>query len=150
MPAFAELFTEDCGAYYQIFTDKADSAYKYRHLSPFEFKNTLIKTATASVGAGKILDAGRGNPNFLSTMPRYAFSLLTHISTVLSELESDLSGIGTMPVQKGIHDKFEKLLNQSKSLPEGKFLIDAIRKMRLVSGMGKDAFIHDLVISTLG
>jgi len=37
------IFSDPCDAYYSIFTDKKDKSYKYRSLSPFEFRNTLIK-----------------------------------------------------------------------------------------------------------
>lgn len=56
-----EVFEEPCKAYYKIFTDKHDNAYKYRFLSPFEFKNTLIQHAKKSVGKNNVLNAGRGN-----------------------------------------------------------------------------------------
>lgn len=54
-------FEEPCDAYYKIFSPNPDPAYKYRFLSPFEFKNILIRYATSSVGSKKVLNAGRGN-----------------------------------------------------------------------------------------
>ena len=45
---------------------------KFAKLSPFEFKDVLIKMATR--GSEKMmLNAGRGNPNFLSLVPRHGF-----------------------------------------------------------------------------
>lgn len=44
-------------------------------LSPFEFKDELIKLATSKADR-LMLNAGRGNPNFLATIPRYAFYVL--------------------------------------------------------------------------
>jgi aspartate 4-decarboxylase len=149
-PQITEIFEDSCEAYYKIFTDKTDTGYKYRQLSPFEFKNVLIKEANKSVGPAKVLNAGRGNPDFLSTMPRYAFSLLQHISTVLAEQEFDLEGIGMNPSKKGIMERFNKLLRQVKTRPEAKFLALAVDRMRIICGGNKDAFIHDLVISALG
>ena len=45
MNIIKETFKEPCEAYYSIFpkSGKQDSGYKYRNLSPFEFKNILIK-----------------------------------------------------------------------------------------------------------
>jgi hypothetical protein len=45
---------------------------QFAELSPFELKDKLI--AIASSDAQKMmLNAGRGNPNFLATLPRWAF-----------------------------------------------------------------------------
>jgi aspartate 4-decarboxylase len=145
-----EIFEEPCDAYYKIFSDKQTKGYKYRFLSPFEFKNTLINTATKSVGASKVLNAGRGNPNFFSTMPRYAFALLTKISVELGDQLCCDTDIGFMPPMKGIAAKFGKKLHKVRGSPEGKFLKKACDKMRRISGMEKDDFIHNLVVSTIG
>ena len=45
---------------------------RFAHLSPFELKDELI--ALASSDAERLmLNAGRGNPNFVATLPRRAF-----------------------------------------------------------------------------
>ena len=49
----------------QDFTEFAD-------LSPFELKDKLIEIATSD-NQRLMLNAGRGNPNFLATLPRWAF-----------------------------------------------------------------------------
>lgn len=58
---------------------------KYSNLSPFELKDVLI-----SVASGKsnriMLNAGRGNPNFLATTPRQAFFQLGLFATAEAEL----------------------------------------------------------------
>lgn len=41
-------------------------------LSPFELKDELIKLA-GSTSNRLMLNAGRGNPNFLATVPRHGF-----------------------------------------------------------------------------
>ncbi|MBT3261671.1 hypothetical protein HN362_05615, partial [bacterium] len=51
-----------------------DPNLKYEQLSPFEIKNNLIEMAQKS--GPNILNAGRGNPNFLNTTARKAFSQL--------------------------------------------------------------------------
>jgi aspartate 4-decarboxylase len=145
-----EIFQEPCDAYYKIFTDKPSGGYKYRFLSPFEFKNNLINTATKSVGAANVLNAGRGNPNFFATMPRYAFALLTKICVELGDQMCSDTDLGFIPPVKGIGKRFEKMLYKVRGHPEGKFLKEACNKMRRISGMGKDEFYHNVVISTIG
>jgi aspartate 4-decarboxylase len=46
---------------------------RYAKLSPFELKDELIKLASGKENR-TMLSAGRGNPNFLATLPRRAFS----------------------------------------------------------------------------
>ena len=145
-----EIFQEPCNAYYKIFTDKPTKGYKYRFLSPFELKDTLIKEANKSVGQNNVLNAGRGNPNFFSTMPRYAFALLTQIATELGDRFCEEKEIGFMPTKKGIGKKFDKMLNKHKNTPQGKFLKNVCDKMKRISNMSKDNFTHNLVISTIG
>ena len=51
---------------------KASEEKKYEHLSPFELKDKLIQIAS-SKNEKLMLNAGRGNPNWLATEPRMAF-----------------------------------------------------------------------------
>ena len=51
---------------------------KLEQLSPFELKNTLISLAQEKTkkNATLLLNAGRGNPNWIATTPREAFFTL--------------------------------------------------------------------------
>jgi aspartate 4-decarboxylase len=131
-----ETFKEPCNAYYKIFVDKEDIGYKYRSLSPFEFKNTLIKLAHKN--KGEILDAGRGNPNFFSTLPRYAFALLQLFATHIGEKLTPLDGIGFIPEEKGIGAELKKLININIDTISGKFLSKAFKKIFFISGFSED------------
>lgn len=145
-----EKFIAPCNLYYDIFTDKKTKGYNYQFLSPFEFKNILIKNAIKSYGESNILNAGRGNPNFFSTMPRYAFALLTKIALKISEEFSRDEDLGFIPEVKGIGKTFDKMLFKTRKHPEGKFLKQACDNMCRLSGMKKDEFTHNIVISVLG
>ena len=147
---FKEIFHEPCDIYKEIFTADETGGYKYRCLSPFEFKNTLIKEATKHSGEKCVINAGRGNPNFFSTMPRLAFALLTTICTEIGEDLCYDTDIGFIPNKRGIPEEFYKRLYKYRGKPEGKFLKQACDKMHRVSRMKKDEFVHNLVISTLG
>ena len=57
---------------------------KFANLSPFELKDKLIEVAKA-VPDRILLDAGRGNPNFLATLPRKAFLRLGDFAIEESE-----------------------------------------------------------------
>jgi aspartate 4-decarboxylase len=145
-----EKFDEPCGIRYTIQTDNQDEAYKYRTLSPFEFKNVLIQLAQKKMGVGnEILNAGRGNPNFYSTIPRYAFGLLTIFSTTIGLQENNID-LGMMPKKEGIAKKLNVFLKQVENKVSGLFLINAINKMKNITGFSDDELVYDIVISTIG
>ena len=56
----------------------------YEGLSPFEIKNKLIAMASSD-SEKKMLNAGRGNPNWVALEPRYAFFELGHFAVAESE-----------------------------------------------------------------
>lgn len=62
---------------------------KYAKLSPFELKDNLIELAQSRTDR-MMLNAGRGNPNFLATIPRRAFFQLGLFSATESEFSSFL------------------------------------------------------------
>ena len=53
--------------------DRSKTEKKYEALSPFELKDKLIAMAK-SPQVKTMLNAGRGNPNWVATRPREAFS----------------------------------------------------------------------------
>lgn len=70
---------------------------KLAQLSPFELKDELIQHASSDKNH-TMLNAGRGNPNFLATLPRRAFFQLGLFATSESELsysymKQDIGGI---------------------------------------------------------
>lgn len=81
---------------------------KVKMLSPFELKDEFIKMAQKSkeLGTPKILNAGRGNPNWTAATPRQAFFSLGQFAVLESQLtwcEGDLAG---MPQKEGAYERF--------------------------------------------
>ena len=96
---------------------------KFAKLSPFELKDQLI--AIASSDAQRLmLNAGRGNPNFLATLPRWAFLSLGDFS--LREAERTYSyldnGFGGLPEHDGIVQRFEAYANHHRDADGVRFL----------------------------
>jgi aspartate 4-decarboxylase len=144
-----ETFNEPCKAYYKIFTKDKDTGYKYKSISPFEFKNNLIQIAKKTAGEdGEILNVGRGNPNFYSSIPRCAFGLLQIIATRIGSEQTKT--IGFMPKEKGIWKKFKKYLKHYINTETGKFLIKAIAYMKQITGFSSDKLAHQIIIASLG
>jgi hypothetical protein len=65
---------------------------EYQALSPFEIKDFLIKEAheKSEQSATTFINAGRGNPNWIATVPRDAFFLLGQFAMTESRRVLDL------------------------------------------------------------
>jgi aspartate 4-decarboxylase len=97
-------------------------------LSPFEIKNELIALAedAAKKQTHIMLNAGRGNPNWIATIPREAF--FTFGAFALDECRRTMHVPGGMAGiaqdKKGIAKRFEAFLRSNKKAPG----IDLLKK----------------------
>src|SRR3954451_16840923 len=86
----------------------------FTKLSPFELKDKLIEMADESTKtrAAIMLNAGRGNPNWIATTPREAFALVLMFGLAEARRSRDEPGIGLagMPKSPGIAERFEQFL----------------------------------------
>ncbi len=88
-------------------------------LSPFEVKNKLIELAQADAKktTATFLNAGRGNPNWITVKPRQAFFLLGKFGMQESAHTWDVPeiGISGMPSIAGAGARFQKFLDDNKA-----------------------------------
>ena len=129
----------------------------YSELSPFELKNTLIELATNSAkglkqqpGSTLVLNAGRGNPNFLNTTVREAFAHLSLFAAEISKGRSKTQDLGFRPERKGIAEKLEAYLKQRSSSKATAFLDDAIDYAEQHLGIPADDLVFELADAALG
>jgi aspartate 4-decarboxylase len=120
-------------------------------LSPFELKDTLIRLAS-SHAERMMLNAGRGNPNWLATIPRYG--LLTLGTFALAESERSFSymkqGVGGLPERVGIEVRFGAFIAAAPSGPGAVFLKAAIGYAKDRLGIPAGDLIHELAQAVLG
>lgn len=91
-------------------------------LSPFELKDSLISLAS-NPSAATMLNAGRGNPNWITTTPREAFFTLGTFALQECRLGFDnLVGMAAIPQQKGIAKRFEVFLKNNSLAPGAELL----------------------------
>ena len=121
-------------------------------LSPFELKDKLMNCAADAnkAGARAMLNAGRGNPNWIATTPREAFFTLGRFGIEESKRVWDDPDLGGMPQKKGIGQRLRAFLDRN-SKDAGVPLLRA----SLDYGVGKlgfdaDAFVHELTDSIIG
>lgn len=124
---------------------------QFAKLSPFELKDELIKLASSKAGM-VMLNAGRGNPNFLATLPRRAFFQLGLFATAESELSFSYMqpGIGGLPQIDGIEGRFERFISDNREKEGVDFLRRATSYVRDQLGLSASDFLHETVEGILG
>ena len=98
---------------------------KMETISPFELKNQLIDMADESLKktARTMLNAGRGNPNWIATTPREAFFLLGQFGLEECRRVMNLpEGIAGIPQKEGIASRFEAFLKKNNAAHGAKLL----------------------------
>ncbi|RFP12838.1 MULTISPECIES: bifunctional aspartate transaminase/aspartate 4-decarboxylase [unclassified Duganella] len=124
---------------------------RYAKLSPFELKDELIKLASADKNR-TMLNAGRGNPNFLATLPRRAFFQLGLFATAESELSFSYlqKSVGGLPNIDGIEARFERFTSEHHDKEGIAFLSRALSYVRDQLGLSASGFLHEMVEGILG
>jgi aspartate 4-decarboxylase len=122
----------------------------YAHLSPFELKDRLVELATQCTRhhARLMLDAGRGNPDWMALEARRAFLALGQFALLEAETRMLASGIAGHPPATGIASR---LLRWTGSGSAGAgFLRKAVELSGERFGFKPDALVHELVLGVLG
>jgi len=129
---------------------KADLA-ELAQLSPFELRNKLVALA-ASHADRVMLNAGRGNPNFLATEPRHGFFQLGLFAMAEAERCADAlpEGVAGLPALEGIATRFGQFMEARRAAPGIAFLTAALSYACERIGFSSDAFVHELAQGILG
>ncbi|WP_294585844.1 aspartate 4-decarboxylase [uncultured Bacteroides sp.] len=126
---------------------------KMENISPFELKNRLIDMADESLKktARTMLNAGRGNPNWIATTPREAFFLLGQFGLEECRRVMDLpEGIAGIPEQTGIASRFEAFLKKNKSTAGAKLLEQTYSYLLMQHAADPDSLVHEWAESVIG
>lgn len=126
---------------------------KMENISPFELKNRLIDMADESLKktARTMLNAGRGNPNWIATTPREAFFLLGKFG--LEECRHVMflpEGITGIPEKQGIAARFEQFLKSNIYQPGAKLLEQTYHYMLMQHAVDPDSLVHEWAESVIG
>jgi aspartate 4-decarboxylase len=124
---------------------------QFEKLSPFELKNKLIDLAEESSrkAARTMLNAGRGNPNWIATTPRSAFFALGSFALQESKSVWDRPDLVGMPKRDGITKRFEQYATANPS-PAVDFLQRAVKYATEKLALDADAFLYELVDGIIG
>jgi len=122
---------------------------RYEELSPFELKNKLIAMATTD-DERMMLNAGRGNPNWIAEAPRLAFFRLGFFALSEAKRVLDMPGFGGSPSAKCMAERFETFLADEKDNPGAEFLRDAFDYASSQLNIDRNRLVFELVDGILG
>jgi aspartate 4-decarboxylase len=125
----------------------------YGKLSPFQLKDQLIEWARDftqnKAATHEMLNAGRGNPNWVATTPREAFFLLGQFALQECRRTWDLGHLGGMPHADGIADRLRGHVEQMQG--DGAALLRRALDYGIETlGFEPDRFVHELVDGIVG
>lgn len=98
-----------------------------------------------------MLNAGRGNPNWIATTPREAFFLLGKFG--LEECRHVMflpEGIAGIPEKQGIAARFEQFLKSNIYQPGAKLLEQTYHYMLMQHAVDPDSLVHEWAESVIG
>ena len=122
---------------------------RYEGLSPFELKNKLIQMSQTH-NERMMFNAGRGNPNWITMVPRQGFSQLNLFAVEEAERTPHRPRLGSTPEKKGIAGRFRKYLEENWDAPGITFLKNAFDYVRDELKFDEDEFMCEMVDAILG
>ena len=124
----------------------------YGKISPFEFKNQLIDLAETSQkkSTRALLDAGRGNPNWIASTPRDAFFTFGHFATQEAKQSWCHEDLAEIPQKYGIANRFFEYIEKNHNYPGTKLLKDIINYGINDKKFDPDEWVFELVNGIIG
>ena len=129
------------GDYTQTMTDNAADQFS-NELSAFEITAEQRRIAVDNEAGYPVLDAGRGNPNWINSKVRDAFSRLMVFATQECRLDMENGDMAGHGVKEGISKRFEDFTDEDNETD--RFLTDAINHCEKELGMDPDELLFEL------
>ncbi|MEU0738490.1 bifunctional aspartate transaminase/aspartate 4-decarboxylase [Streptomyces sp. NPDC006134] len=139
-------------------TFSREEIQSFAKLSPFELKDTFIEIATDAQehrpgqkgkSSAQMLNAGRGNPNWVATGPREAFHALGYFALEESRRVWTADNLGGMPERHGAKGRFDTFVRRHPALPGVDLLQRCVAHALDRFGFDEDAFVHELADSAI-
>jgi aspartate 4-decarboxylase len=123
--------------------------HRYAGLSPFELKNALIELAKHR-GERLMLNAGRGNPNWVALEPRAAFVRLGEFALEESRAAGLGADLGGLPKKKGIAARLRGFLEARPGAAGSGLLLRGVAHACSAFGCEPDFLVAEWVDGVLG
>lgn len=131
---------------------RAEIEKVYGKISPFELKNKLINLAESSKikSVHSLLDAGRGNPNWIAATAREAYFTFGQFAITEARRTWNNGTLAGMPQKLGISERFFNFINENNTLP-GINLLNSIINYGIHNlNFDADAWIFELADGIIG
>jgi aspartate 4-decarboxylase len=122
---------------------------RYGDLSPFELKNKLVELAKHR-GERMMLNAGRGNPNWVALEPRAAYFRLGEFAVAESGRVALGPDFGGLPKRRGIAERLRAFLALHPDAPGTGLLTRGLDYARDALGFDPDLLVGEWVDGVLG
>lgn len=122
---------------------------KYESLSPFELKNKLIEMASDR-SQEMMLNAGRGNPNWVATTPRAGFFAFGQFALAEAQRKIIEPELGSIPTWDGIAERFSAFCRSNADRSGVSFLKAAVDYATGTIGVEADTFVGEMADAILG
>lgn len=122
---------------------------RYQGLGPFELKNKLVELAKHR-GERLMLNAGRGNPNWIALEPRAAYFHLGEFAVGEARQVALGPGFGGLPRKRGVALRLAGFLAERHDAPGSALLARGVDYAQSVHGFDPDLLVGEWVDGILG
>lgn len=119
-----------------------------KEIGAFEITAEQRELARANEAGYSVLDAGRGNPNWINSQARYAFTRFMNFAIGECERVMQEDSMAGQARKDGIGERFDAAMNPED--PTDAFLIAAVEYCVNSLGLEKDGLIKELVDAVIG
>ena len=117
-------------------------------LGAFEITAMQRELAKENTAGYPVLDAGRGNPNWINTQSRYAFTRFMDFATGECEREFSQGYMAGHAQQEGIGERFDAAMDPSDETDA--FLLEMVRYCQETLDLDKDVLLKELADAVTG
>ena len=119
-----------------------------KELGAFEITAMQRELAKTNEAGYSVLDAGRGNPNWINTQTRYAFTRFMNFAIGECELDMSQGSMAGHGKLEGVGERFDASMNPDD--PTDAFLIAAVDYCVNTLGLDKNALLKELGDAVIG
>lgn len=119
-----------------------------KELGAFEITANQRELAKNNEAGYPVLDAGRGNPNWINTQARYAYTHFSDFATQECELDMKKGSMAGHARQEGIGERFDAAMDPENDTDA--FLIAAVDYCVKMLGLDKDTLLKELADAVIG
>ncbi|MBR3504519.1 MAG: bifunctional aspartate transaminase/aspartate 4-decarboxylase [Clostridia bacterium] len=119
-----------------------------KELGAFEITANQRELAKTNEAGYSVLDAGRGNPNWINTQARYAFTRFSDFATRECELDMSQGSMAGHARREGIGERFDAAMDPENATDA--FLIAGVDYCVNALGLDKDTLLKELADAVIG